>query len=293
MSSNRTVGVLPVLSLLLGASLWGVVWYPLRELERGGLQGVWLTLILYATALVFSLPRTARHFPEFLRSPRDLAVLMLAAGWTNVAFVLAILDGNILRVLLLFYLSPLWAVTLGWLILHERMSRTAFISLLFAMVGALIMLWNRDVGFPWPHSHADWLALSSGFAFAVSNVLVRKTHEVSVACKSTAVWIGVVIVALAMIGLFKLPMPQATIPVFAGALSLGVVGILAMTVLVQFGVSHMPVHRSAVIALIEVVVGAVSQQLLSNEIVTWLEWGGGVLIVLGAYLSARASVPKG
>ena len=106
MSSNRTVGALPVMSLLLGASLWGVVWYPLRGLEHGGLQGVWLTLILYATALVFSLPRTARHLPEFLHSPRDLGILLFAAGWTNVAFVLAILDGNILRVLLLFYLSP-------------------------------------------------------------------------------------------------------------------------------------------------------------------------------------------
>ncbi len=293
MSSNRTVGVIPVLSLLLGASLWGVIWYPLRELERGGLQGVWLTLILYAAALVFSLPRTARHIPEFLRNPRDLSILLLAAGWTNVAFVLAILDGNILRVLLLFYLSPLWAVSMGWLMLKERMSRAAFISLLLAMIGALIMLWNRDVGFPWPHSRADWLALSAGFAFALSNVLVRKAHEVSVACKSTVVWVGVVVVALVMIVVFDLPLPQAPMTIFAGALLLGVVGILAMTVLVQFGVSHMPVHRSAVIALIEVVAGALSQQLLTNEVVTWLEWGGGVLIVLGAYLSARASVPKG
>ncbi len=292
MSSNRTVGVIPVLSLLLGASLWGVIWYPLRELERGGLQGVWLTLILYAAALVFSLPRTARHIPEFLRNPRDLSILLLAAGWTNVAFVLAILDGNILRVLLLFYLSPLWAVTMGWLILKERMSRAAFISLLFAMIGALIMLWNLDVGFPWPHSHADWLALSAGFAFALSNVLVRKVHEVSVACKSTAVWIGVVVVALVMIVMFDLPLPQAPMTIYAGAILLGVVGILAMTVLVQFGVSYMPVHRSAVIALVEIVAGALSQQLLTDEVVSLREWLGGVLIVLGAYLSARASVPK-
>ena len=289
MSSNRTVGALPVLSLLLGASLWGVVWYPLRELEHGGLQGVWLTLILYATALVFSLPRTARHLPEFLQSPRDLGILLLAAGWTNVAFVLAILEGNILRVLLLFYLSPLWAVTMGWLILKERMSRAAFVSLLFAMAGALIMLWNRDVGFPWPHSRADWLALSSGFAFALSNVLVRKAQTVSVACKSAAVWIGVVVVALAMIILFDLPLPQARMTIYAGAMLLGVVGILAMTVFVQFGVSHMPVHRSAVIVLVEIVAGALSQRLLSNEVVTPLEWGGGVLIVLGAFWSARVS----
>ncbi len=292
MSSNRAVGVLPVLSLLLGTSMWGVVWYPMRLLEVGGLQGVWLTLILYATALIFSLPYTARHFPEFARNPRDLGVLMLAAGWTNVAFVLAILEGNVLRVLLLFYLSPLWAVIMGRLMLQERMSLSAFLSLLFAMTGALIMLWNSDTGYPWPNSRADWLALSAGFAFALSNVLVRKVQEVSVACKSLAVWIGVMVVALALIGAFNLPVPRAENTIYAGAVLLGVVGILAMTVLVQYGVTHMPVHRSAVIALFELVAGAASQQWLTDEVVTLREWIGGVLIVLGAYLSARASVPK-
>ena len=69
-------------------------------------------------------------------------------------------------------------------------------------------------------------------------------------------------------------------------------GILVMTVLVQYGVTHMPVHRSAVIALVELVAGAVSQQLLTNEVVTAREWVGGVLIVVGAYLASRAASPR-
>jgi drug/metabolite transporter (DMT)-like permease len=71
-----------------------------------------------------------------------------------------------------------------------------------------------------------------------------------------------------------------------------VLGILVMTVLVQYGVTHMPVHRSAVIALVELIAGAVSQQLLTDEVVTVREWVGGGLIVIGAYLAARASSPK-
>ena len=292
MSSNHHPAYLPVLSLIVGASMWGVIWYPLRLLEGGGLHGVWLTLILYATALVASLPRSARHFHELSRNPRDLGLLMLAAGWTNVAFVEAVLEGNILRVLLLFYLSPLWAVIMSRVVLKERMSHVAFISLMFAMSGALVMLWNPEMGFPWPHSRADWLALSSGLAFALSNVLVRKVQEVSVACKSAAVWIGVVIVGTALVAVFGLPLPQVQLSVFSGAIALGVFGILVMTVLVQYGVTHMPVHRSAVIALVELVAGALSQQLLTDEVVTLREWIGGGLILLGAYLSARASLPQ-
>jgi len=289
MPSNDTPRFYPVLSLLIGASLWGVIWYPMRQLENGGLGGVWLTLTLYAAALVASLPRTARSIPEFARHPALLALLMLSAGWTNIAFVEAVLEGNILRVLLLFYLSPLWATLMGWLFLHERISRLGFASLAVAMTGALLMLWNPILGFPWPEGKPDWMALTSGFAFALSNVVTRKAQGVTIAAKVFAVWAGVTVVALTMIAGFSLPLPHPSGSVFSGAVALGVFGILLMTTLVQYGVTHMPVHRSAVIALVELVAGAVSQQLLTNEIVTMKEWLGGALIVAGAYLAARAS----
>jgi drug/metabolite transporter (DMT)-like permease len=47
-----------------------------------------------------------------------------------------------------------------------------------------------------------------------------------------------------------------------------------------------------VILLFELVAGAASQQLLSEEIVTAREWMGGVLIVAGAWLAARVRVRK-
>jgi drug/metabolite transporter (DMT)-like permease len=292
MPSKDTLRFYPVFAMLIGASLWGVIWYPMRLLEGGGLGGIWLTLTLYGAALVVSLPRTARSIPEFTRSPGMLTLLMLAAGWTNIAFVEAVLEGNILRVLLLFYLSPLWATLMGWALLHERITRVGFASLVIAMSGALLMLWNPILGAPWPQGKADWMALTSGFAFALSNVVVRKVQNVSIAAKALLVWAGVVIVGVIMIVAFSLPIPHPSGSIFAAAVALGVFGILLMTVLVQYGVTHMPVHRSAVIALVELVAGAVSQQLLTNEVVMMREWIGGLLIVVGAYLAARASSPK-
>src|SRR4030067_456467 len=109
---------------------------------------------------------------------------MLAAGWTHIAFVDAVRLGDILRVLLVFFLSPLWTVILGRIVLGERLSRIALISLLFAMGGALIMLWDPGIGVPWPRDSADWFALSAGFAFAGSNVLVRKMDGLSLQMKS-------------------------------------------------------------------------------------------------------------
>ena len=269
--------------------MWGVIWYPMRLLDAAGLNGVWLTLVLYASALAFSLPRSAASLGEFRAAPATLAALALVGGWTNVAFIEAVLHGDIVRVLLLFYLSPLWATVLGWLVLGERVSLRSLASLALAMGGALLMLWNPHTHGAWPRGASDWFAISSGFAFAAGNVLVRRMEEISVTAKSLAIWLGVLIVAVGMIALLHLAPPPAGAGAFGGAVALGLFGILVMTLLVQYGVSHMPVHRSAVIMLFELVAGAVSQQLLTTEQVGAREWAGGALIIAGAYLSAVGS----
>lgn len=276
-----------VAALLVGAGLWGIVWYPMRLLEDAGLHGVWLTLILYSTALIASLPWTFRSFRAFTGTPVGMTVLALASGWTNVAFVLAVLEGNIVRVMLLFYLSPLWAVLMARLVLREHLSRTALISLGVAMFGAVAMLWDRDSGFPWPQGAADWYALSAGFAFALANVTVRKLDALSIAEKAMSAWVGVVLVAGGLLLATQIAWTPVSPGTLVSAAALGIGGILLMTVLVQYGVSYLPVHRSAVIMLFELVVGAISQQLLTDEAMGVREWFGGALIIGAAYVSAR------
>lgn len=283
---------LPTVALLLGASLWGVIWYPMRLLRDQGLAGLWLALIMYAAALLVSLPRTARSLPEFRAHPVAIGLLMLAAGWTNIAFVEAVLGGNILRVLLLFYLSPIWQTLLGWLILRERPTSLGLASLLLAMAGAVVMLYDTKTGLPWPSGAADWFALSSGFAFAVSNVITRQAQGVSLEAKALAVWGGVVVLAAIMIPAAGASLPVAGVPAYVGGAALGALGILSMTLLVQYGVTHMPVYRSAVLSLIELVAAAAAQQLLTDETVLLHEWIGGAMIVLAAWLAALSSKAK-
>ena len=120
MQQARPHHILPVLSLLLSATLWGLVWYPLRLLEAQGLQGLWLTLASYTAALALGLAWLWRGRHDWRAQPVLLLLMTLAVGWCNVAFVLAVLDGTVVRVLLLFYLSPLWALVLGWVFLREH-----------------------------------------------------------------------------------------------------------------------------------------------------------------------------
>ena len=279
--------LLPVISLLFTATLWGVVWYPLRLLEGQGLAGLWSALISFGAILCVFLWVPVRDRKSLAANSVPLVLMGLSAGWCNVAFIMAVLDGHVVRVLLLFYLSPFWAVCLGWVMLGERLDGKSMLVFAIAVTGAIIMLWNEDVGIPWPRDHADWLAVSSGFAFALSNVFVRRTQNVGMLLKSTASWSGVVVVATVWILLSHTAVPAVGSSVLLAAVALGLFGFLVMTLTVLYGVTHMPVHRSAVILLFELVVGAVSSLLLTDEIVLYREWLGGFMIVTAAYMAAH------
>jgi drug/metabolite transporter (DMT)-like permease len=292
MQQARPHHIFPVLSLLLSATLWGLVWYPLRALESQGLHGLWLTLASYGAALAVGLVWLWRGRNDWRDQPLVLLLMTLAVGWCNVAFVLAILDGTVVRVLLLFYLSPLWALVLGWVFLEEHPGTSGLLVFVLAIAGAVTMLWDPAMGMPWPRDQADWLAASSGLAFAFSNVMVRKMHNVSMQTKSAASWLGVVLVASCWIAIANPAVPQVTPGTWAGAAVLGWFGFVVMTLAVIYGVSRMPVHRSAVILLFELVVGAVSSLLLTDEEVLLQEWLGGALILVAAYFAAHAHVKE-
>ncbi len=290
MSDKRLQELFPVFSLLLAATLWGLMWYPLRLLDGAGLNGVWTSLIAYSALTVLALPLLWRGRQELVQQFWPFLAIGVATGWCNLAFVLAVLDGTVVRVLILFYLSPLWAVLLGHFMLGERMSTYSRAVLGVAMIGALMMLWSPELGFPWPQSVSDWLAISSGFTFALANVLVRKNQHLSMNNRAISVWWGGVLVSgLCLLWPESQGVPHVAWETILGAIALGV-ALAATTFAIQYGVSHMPVHRSAVILLFELIIGAVSAQLLTDETVRLIEWIGGALILTAAWLTARRQV---
>jgi len=287
MSSKPRTDILPILALLATAFFWGLLWYPMRWLEAHNVPGLWGTGILFTSALVLGSPMLWRFRTQLTARPALLLGLMLANGWCNTAFILAVLDGQVVRVLLLFYLSPIWAVLLARLLLGERMPSQAWLTLVLAMGGALIILWQPSLGVPWPQGHADWLAISSGLGFAFSNVLVRMGQDLAIGLKVVTAWLGVtVLTAVMLLSGAGGEIEWSVTPVVVAVL-LGMVGIVMMSVCLMYGVTRMPVHRSAVILLFEVMVGAISAQWLAHEALGVREWLGGVLILGAAWLTSR------
>jgi drug/metabolite transporter (DMT)-like permease len=287
MSTKNNSTLLPIISCLIAATLWGVLWYPLRLLESMGIPGLWATLIIYLSAFMpmWSSFWKLRHG---LRSQIHLFLLLgLFAGWANLAFILAMLDGHVVRVLLLFYLSPIWTLIFGYLFLHEYLSVMARFSLLISFIGALVILWPADNSSLLHLSQVDLIAISAGVAFAAHNVVVRKIGDTSILLKMGSAWVGVIVLTLAGLFLIQIPVPAFSSASLALAILIGCVGMSLMTFTALYGVTHLPVHRSAVIMLFEVFSGAVSAALLTAEVMTVREWVGGLLIIFAAWLTVR------
>lgn len=288
MISSQNENRLAILGLLFSASMWGLIWYPLRLLNDAGMPGIWSALVMYIAAGLLVMPSLLSCYRSDNKAL--LFSLAIAAGTTNAAFVIALIEGEIMRVMLLFYLSPLWTVILGRLWLKETLSKQAILFFIFAMIGSVIMLWHPELGLPWPQSIADILALIAGIAFATNNVVARKLHAVDMRMKTAATWWGAVLVATVVILTQQLPIPDVSWSTWAGAWLLGWFGMVLMTIAVLYGLARMPVYRSSVIMLFELIVAAIAAWLLTDEVMTQREWIGGVLILLSAYGVARIPV---
>lgn len=290
MSSKSNHQLLPILALLAAATLWGSFWYPLRYLESEGIVGLWASFFIYAGTLVLALPFAWRCRHELRANPALLLVLGLASAWCNVTFFLAVIEGNVVRVILLFYLSPIWTFIFAKWLLNEHVSTRSWALLAVAMCGAMIMLYDPHIGGPWPQGYADWLAISSGVMFALTNVLTRRGEHISVAAKTASAWICAFLLSVVWLMLSGYAFPQASGTVIGAALGLGAGVMVFMTMLVLYGVARLPAHQSAVILLFELVAGAVTAQLLSDEVVHLHEWIGGGLILAAAWFAAREQV---
>jgi drug/metabolite transporter (DMT)-like permease len=278
---------LPALGLLAGASLWGVVWYPFRLLNAAGIDGLWSTLFTYGFAFVVGIACFPREARVLARIP-PLAMLMgISIGWSNLAYVLGILEGEVMRVLLLFYLAPLWTPPIARIVLGERLDAVGFGVMALAFAGAMTMLWRPELGFPWPAARAEWLGLAAGLLFALGNVLVRRVDTMTDVGKSIVIWAGVTVAALVHLPASKLGGARAWELAFANGALVASIGLalMVLSLALQYGLARLPANRAIVILLFELVVAAVAAHYLAGERLRPQDWVGGALIALATLAS--------
>jgi drug/metabolite transporter (DMT)-like permease len=277
------------LALVFNAFVWGVSWWPFRRLQHAGLHPLWATALIYAMAVVVIGALRRQAWPTLLRTPA-LWIVLLASGCTNAAFNWAATTGDVVRVVLLFYLMPLWAVLLARWLLHEPLTPMVLLRVALALGGAGAVLWPPGGGWPLPRTVADALAVAGGISFALNNVMLRREAAQPEGARALAMFCGGALVAGSMAALLGpahgVPLPPAPGLWLAGAVALGAAFLLSNLAL-QYGAARLPAQATAVIMLTEVLFASASAWLLGGGQLDARLAGGGALILAAALLAAR------
>ena len=283
----------PVMGLLLNAFVWGLSWWPLREMQALGLHPLWSSGLIFGLALVVLSFWKPAAWQQLLNTPA-LWTLMIAAGLTNVGFNWAVATGDVVRVVLLFYVMPAWSIPIAWWVLGERPTRGALWRLALALVGVALVLKTPDTPWPWPESASDYLALMGGASFAWTNALLRRHHDTPSGARMIAMFAGGTALSLGLavvwVGLGHTTLPP-DLSWWPYALGLGLT-FLASNLALQYGAARLSAHTTALVMLSEVVFAALSSVALGVSELSARTLIGGGLIVLAAALSAWPSRPR-
>jgi drug/metabolite transporter (DMT)-like permease len=268
-----------------------------------GLHPLWATVVVYLPAVLV----IVAFWPDAVRQllhDRALWILMIAAGATNAAFNWAFVIGDVVRVVLLFYLMPLWSALLARWLLNERLSQAALARMAMSLIGAFIVLRPPDAqgwaALPVPQTLADWLGVIGGFTFALNNVMLKRQAHRPTSGRALAMFFGGALmaglVATALSANHLIAWPAADMAGDAHwlqrpalwALLLGLsAAFLCSNLALQFGTARLATHVAAVLMLSEVLFASVSASLLGAGAITTPLLLGGALIILAAAWAAR------
>ena len=267
-------------------------------MHEAGLHPLWATASMYALVLAGLLALR----PASLRQAWQYPVLLLLAassGLNNVAFNWAVTVGDVVRVILLFYLMPAWAVLLAWKLLGEKPTPMALLRLLLAFGGVVLVLLPADASLSGLFAGltlADALAVFGGFMFALTNVLLRRFQGIPAQARMLAMFAGCMSMGL----LTALSASSAGMvpgfPAFDSSwafLALGLAVILMFgNWALQFGAARLPSGVTSVVMLSEVVFASISSVLIAHEQLSARTLAGGALIMGAALLATLGRAPK-
>ncbi len=286
----------PVIVLMIGSTCWGLTWIWLKHIEALGVGPILLSVIAYGTQFFICLPWVLPEFRRWRQQPderplalRWLWLLALLSGVSGIGFTVAMVYGDVIRSILLFFLLPAWGVLMGHVFLREALTIQRLLTLALALGGAFTLL-APDLTFGL--QPADLAALVAGLALAGANVLFRYLQREPMVVKLSVMQFGGAAFGLLMLGILPESMHRITLDGLVHSALYGVTLLLAAMVATQYAVERLPAGRSSVLMTLELVIASGTAILIGHEHPGWLVWLGGGLIVAAALIEASTQTDE-
>lgn len=288
MRKSLSTQALAKLASLYAGLIFGVYWIPLRELERAGLDDVLPAMVFNGIPMLLMLPAIIWRWPQILRAPASFHITGVVLGLSLVTYTNAFLYTDVVRVLILFYLTPIWGFLLARFFLGDRITPIRWLSIAFG-IGGMLTIFGFEAGIPLPDNSGDWLALVGGMLWAVASLLMLTGRQSPVDYAMLFfLWNGIAAISVAFLFFQHSDALLPQIEVFTAVLPWMIPVALLLIIPAGFAVIYGPTQLNpgvaGVLFMVEIGVGTATAGILTDEPFGWRELTGVLMISLAALI---------
>lgn len=287
------------LSIFFSASIWGLFWIPLRYFDEAGVHSLWAVAYINFTASLVAIP-VAILFGKFERTQLKLIIIMgLGMGAANVFYFAGIILSDVMRVIFLFYLLPIWATLFSKVLYNVPIGNKRMFALLFALAGIWLLLGAG--GWPLPQNLGDVFGILAGMFWALGLTMMRGQAGLDALVVSASALFFAFLMAI-ILGIFMhsiAPNIQPAIPSFETVFSI-VLPVMAFGIIVLWttmfgqlwGAKYVAATTAALLTMSEILAATLSTALLDASNLHWLSWAGAGLIMVAILIDLFAGNTK-
>jgi drug/metabolite transporter (DMT)-like permease len=284
----------PTAGLLVAAIISGLYWLPLRQVEQAGIAGLWAPLAIAVLAGAPLLLPLLQARDRTRSDWRDFVLMGLLLGGAYALYAASFMLTDVVRVVLLFYLAPVWGTLLEIFVLRRSLTLPRCASLILGLGGLAVIL-GADRGLALAINAGDALALASGIAWSFGLLVIFRRAERPIGDQIAAQAGGAMLVAflVAAIGLGGTPVPSprqfvVALPWLITALLLTI----PMWCLSLWASRHLTPARTSLLFMIEVCIGVGSAALLSGDPFGWRDAVGTTLVISAALVELKQTARR-
>lgn len=276
--------VLISIVVFLAAGTWGLYWLPQRLLLDAGLSGGWGTVAQYVISLAVLTPIAIWRVLNGKSIGLQHWACGLLLGSGAIFYANSFLVTEVIRALIFFYLTPLWATLIEVVFLKRLPKWPRVVSIILALSGVWIVV-GLDVGVPIPINIGDWFGLIGGLLIAAgaARTEIERPHGVF-----PLLFIVITFCLVASICQYPLladaigTMPSYDVVISSLPFLLGIsfLFVIPTTAILFWSPSKIGTGVFGILILSELIVGVISAALLTDETFGWREAAGATLILL-------------
>ena len=288
MISRFSTQTLAKFASLYAGLAYGIYWIPLRALEQAGLHDVLPALVFNLIPMILIVPLIAWRWSRIRRAPLHFHITGVVVGLSLVGYTNAFLYTDVVRVLILFYMTPIWGFFLARIFLGDLITPVRWISILLG-IGGMLTIFGIDAGIPLPDNIGDWIALSAGIFWAIASLMMLMGEESPI---DYALWfflwngIAAIVVTFFFFSQGEAVLPDTSlfVSVLPWMIPLALLMIIPAGFAVIFGPTQLNPGIAGILFMVEIGIGTITASIMTDEPFGWRELLGVLMITLAALI---------